>query len=321
MYYFYNHLKLKVLYDIWLLMNKRLHLLFFLVLSCLTYAQQESQYTQYMYNTIAINPAYAGSRGVVSVFALHRNQWVGLDGAPVTNNVSITTPMGDSNFGVGLSFVNDHIGPTTNNSIAADLAYIVPISKNYKLSFGVKATAHLFHLDVGKLNLYNLDDPEFQNLRSEFSPNLGTGLYFFSDQSYIGLAVPNFFETVRYDDNTISINQQKMHYYFMAGHVFTSNENLKFKPAFITKIVEGAPLQLDITANVLLHEKVTLGVAYRWEAALSGLIGFQISNSWFIGYGYDRETTRLSNYNSGSHELFLRYEFKKKNRITSPRFF
>ncbi len=302
-------------------MKTKLYILLFTFIVTMSYSQQDSQYTQYMYNTVNINPAYAGSRDILSAFLLHRTQWVGLDGAPVTNNFSINTPLGESNFGLGLSFVNDKIGPTVENSISADIAYFIPVSENFRLSLGLKGTANLFNLDVNKLNIFNQNDPQFQNLKSEFSPNIGAGLYLFSDNTYFGLSIPNIFETASYDDNIVAITRQKMHYYFIAGHVFDISEKLQFKPALLTKIVEGAPLQTDITANFLINDKLTLGAAYRWSAALSGLVGFQISKSWFIGYGYDTETTRLSNYNSGSHEIFLRYEISTTNRITSPRFF
>jgi type IX secretion system PorP/SprF family membrane protein len=287
----------------------------------LCFSQQDSQYTQYMYNTVNVNPAYAGSRETLSVFLLHRNQWVGLDGAPVTNNVSLNTPIGDSNFGLGFSIVNDKIGPSTENQISADLAYFIQISENYKLSLGMKGTANIFNLDVNKLNIYDQNDPQFQNLNSEFTPNVGAGIYLFSENTYFGVSVPNLFETKHFDDNEVAITREKMHYYVIGGHVFDISPNLKFKPAFLSKIVEGAPLQADITANFLINDKLTLGAAYRWSAAVSGLVGFQISDSWFIGYGYDMETTKLSNYNSGSHEIFLRYEFFNNSRISSPRFF
>lgn len=302
-------------------MKTRIIFIALLLSQVLCFSQQDSQYTQYMYNTVNVNPAYAGSRETLSVFLLHRNQWVGLDGAPVTNNVSLNTPIGDSNFGLGFSIVNDKIGPTTENQISADLAYFIQISENYKLSFGLKGTANLFNLDVNKLNIYDQNDPQFQNLNGEFTPNVGAGIYLFSDNTYFGVSVPNLFETKHFDDNEVAITREKMHYYVIGGHVFDISPNLKFKPAFLTKIVEGAPLQADITANFLINDKLTLGAAYRWSAAVSGLVGFQISDSWFIGYGYDMETTKLSNYNSGSHEIFLRYEFLNKSRISSPRFF
>jgi type IX secretion system PorP/SprF family membrane protein len=285
------------------------------------YSQQDSQYTQYMYNTPLVNPAYAGSRETITAFLLHRNQWVGLDGAPVTNNFSINMPVGDSNFGVGLNFVNDKIGPVNENEISADLAYFIQISENYKLSLGLKGTANLFQLDINKLRIFDPADPQFQNVDTEFSPNVGAGLYLFSDKTYFGLSVPNFFESYRYNDNNVEITKEKMHFYFIAGHVFTLSPNIDFKPAVLSKIVEGAPLQADVTANFLFFDKLTLGAAYRWDASVSALAGFQISDSWFIGYGYDLETTKLANYNSGSHEIFLRYEFFNRSRVSAPRFF
>mgnify|MGYP001010518502 FL=1 len=302
-------------------MKTKIILIAILISQALCFAQQDSQYTQYMYNTVNVNPAYAGSRETLSVFLLHRNQWVGLDGAPVTNNVSLNTPIGDSNFGLGFSIINDKIGPTTENQISADLAYFIQVSENYKLSLGMKGTANIFNLDVNKLNIFDQNDPQFQNLDSEFTPNVGAGVYLFSENTYFGVSVPNLFETKHFDDNSVAITREKMHYYVIGGHVFDISPSLKFKPAFLTKIVEGAPLQADITANFLINDKLTLGAAYRWSAAISGLIGFQISESWFIGYGYDMETTKLSNYNSGSHEIFLRYELFNNSRISSPRFF
>lgn len=285
------------------------------------YSQQDSQYTQYMYNTPLVNPAYAGSRETITAFLLHRNQWVGLDGAPVTNNFSINMPVGDSNFGIGLNFVNDKIGPVSENEISADLAYFIQVSENFKLSLGLKGTANLFQLDVNKLRIYDPADPQFQNVDTEFSPNVGAGLYLFSDKTYFGLSVPNFFESYRYNDNNIEITKEKMHFYFIAGHIFTLSPNIDFKPAVLSKIVEGAPLQADVTANFLFFDKLTLGAAYRWDASVSALAGFQISDSWFIGYGYDLETTKLANYNSGSHEIFLRYEVFNRSRVSAPRFF
>lgn len=302
-------------------MKSYLVILFTLLMSILCFSQQDSQYTQYMYNTTLINPAYAGSREVLSAFILHRNQWMGLEGAPVTNNFSINSPIGDSNFGIGLNFVNDKIGPVSENEISVDLAYFIQISENYKFSIGLKGTANLFDLDVNKLRIFDPTDPQFQNVKTEFSPNIGAGAYLFSDKTYFGLSVPNFFESYRYNDNNIEISKQKLHLYFIAGHVFKISDNIDFKPALLSKIVEGAPIQADVTGNFLFFDKLTLCAAYRWNAAVSALAGFQISDSWFIGYGYDLETTKLANYNSGSHEIFLRYELFNKTKISAPRFF
>ncbi|TDW49090.1 type IX secretion system PorP/SprF family membrane protein [Flavobacterium sp. 270] len=299
--------------------------LFFFVMLFVTfagYAQQDAQFTQYMYNTININPAYAGSRGALSIFALHRDQWVGLDGSPKTNTVSVNTPINNSNIGIGVSLVNDKIGPTNENQISVDLSYTIPTSEDWKLSFGIKGTADLFNLDVDKLNPADQGDPQFQNLKTDFSPNIGAGVYWHSERAYIGLSVPNFIETNRYDDNDVAIYKDKINYYLMAGYVFDLSYDLKFKPAVLTKMVEGAPLQVDASANFMFFDKLTVGVAYRWSAALSAMVGFQISDGLYIGYGYDNETTNLKNYNSGSHEIFLRYEiFKNNGKMTTPRFF
>lgn len=293
-----------------------------LLIGLVSHAQQDAQYTQYMYNTINVNPAYAGSRGVMSIFGLHRTQWVGLDGAPTTNAFSINSPINNSNLGVGLSFVNDKIGPTNENTISADLSYTIRTSETYKLSFGVKGTANLFNLDVSKLNEFDEGDPLLQNLDNDFSPNVGAGAYLHSDKLYLGVSVPNFFETKRFDDNDVAVYKERMNLYFIGGYVFDLTPSLKFKPAFLTKVVEGAPLQLDVSGNFLINEKFVLGAAWRWDAAVSAMAGFQITDGLFIGYGYDLETTKLANYNSGSHEVFLRFElFNKQEKIVSPRFF
>lgn len=303
-------------------MSTKLFLIVIMFTTIAGYAQQDAQFTQYMYNTININPAYAGSRGAMSIFALHRDQWVGLEGAPKTNTVSVNTPINNSNVGIGLSLVNDKIGPTNENQFSADVSYTIPTSDTWKLSFGIKATADIFNLDVSKLNPADQGDPQFQNLDSDFSPNIGAGVYWHSDKAYVGLSVPNFIETNRYDANNVAIYKDKINYYLMAGYVFDLSSELKFKPAALTKMVEGAPLQVDVSANFMFFEKLTLGVAYRWSASISAMAGFQISDALYIGYGYDNETTNLKNYNSGSHEIFLRYDiFKNNGKMTTPRFF
>lgn len=296
--------------------------LLLLLISGAVLAQQDSQFTQYMYNPVNFNPAYAGSRDVLSVFGMHRTQWVGLDGAPVTNTVSAHTPITNSDLGIGVSFVNDRIGPSDENTISVDISYTVPTSDYYKLAFGLKATANLLNVDFTKLTQMP-GDPELQyNIDNRFSPNIGAGVFWYSDRSYIGFSVPNFLETRHFDGAANSVAREKMHYHFIGGYVFDLTPDLKFKPSLLVKAVEQAPLQADFSANFLFYEKLTMGVAYRWSAALSGMVGFQITDSLLAGYAYDTETTKLANYNSGSHEIFLRFElFKNYDKIISPRFF
>ncbi|MBA5793276.1 type IX secretion system membrane protein PorP/SprF [Flavobacterium sp. xlx-214] len=288
-------------------------------------AQQDPQYTNYMYNTVNINPAYAGSRGALSIFGLHRTQWVGLEGAPTTNSFSVNTPIQDSKLGVGLSFVNDKLGVINENTISLDVSYTIDLNqRDSKLSFGVKGSLNMLNVAYSRLNKFNPNDPMIlHDISDEASPNIGAGIYWHNEKSYVGLSVPNFLENKRFENGTLySAMNQRQHFYLMGGHVFEINPTLKFKPAFLLKAVSGAPLQADVTANFLIHDKLTLGAAYRWDAAWSALAGFQVTDGLMLGYSYDSETTKLGRYNNGSHELFVRFElFNKYRRVNSPRFY
>lgn len=312
-------------YQILSALKRSIILLVFLTLSPLFWAQQDAQYSQYMYNTVVVNPAYAGSRGVTSLFLLHRTQWVGLDGAPQTNVFTINKPISNSPLGYGVSVLNNRIGVSDHNTVSADLSYTMAVSGTFKLSFGLKASANWLSVDYSRLTIRDPSDvvlSQQNELDRQFSPNIGVGFYLHSNKKYIGISVPHILETQRYDDNISSTAKDRMHYYLIAGMVFDLNPDWKFKPALLTKLVQGAPLQMDLSANFLFQQKVTFGVAYRLNAAVTGLVGFQVTEAWQIGYAYDAETTRLANYNSGSHEIFLRFElFKSYDKIVSPRFF
>lgn len=299
-----------------------------------TYAQQDAQYTQYMYNTISVNPAYAGSRGVMSIMGLHRSQWVGLDGAPRTQTLTINTPIGNNErVGLGFSVVNDEIGPTDETYFGIDFSYTIPTSENGKLSFGVKGGGHLLNIDFQQLTQFNTNDALFEtNIDNKFSPQVGVGMYYHTNKFYLGLSAPNLLETDHFDESSTSsdsdavsfLAEERINYYLISGYVFDVTDDLKFKPAVLGKLVFGAPLQVDVSANFLLYERLTLGVAYRWSAAVTGQVGFQVSDSMMIGFAYDRETTELgqTQFNDGSYEVMLRFElFKKYNRMLTPRFF
>ena len=306
---------------------ERIIVLFVLIgstVSSLCYSQQDSQYTQYMYNTVTINPAYAGNRGQLSTNLLYRAQWVGLDGAPEVFNFSVNTPVGIKGVGLGLSFFNDRIGPSEENNVAMDFSYTINLSEETRLSFGLKAGFNLLNVDFSKLNIFDPTDPSFQNnIDNQVSPVIGTGFYLHSrDKWYVGLSAPNLLETDHYDDSTVSTASERANVYLIGGYVFNLNDRLKFKPAFLGKAVSGAPLALDFSANFLFNEVFTIGAAYRLDAAVSALAGFQVSPNILLGYAYDYDTTELGNYNSGSHEIFLRFEFgtRARNRV-NPRFF
>lgn len=301
-------------------------------------AQQEAQYTQYMYNTLAINPAYAGTRGVLSIAGLYRSQWIGLDGAPVTQTFNIHAPVANR-VGLGLSIVNDEIGNGTSQETFFDatFSYTVPVSNTGNLSFGLKAGGQMLNIDLNRLK--NID-PTFNTgqqvvVDNKFSPNFGLGIYYHSNTFYTGLSAPNILETEHFDTSGESnslLARERLNLYLITGLVMELSEDFKFKPAFLVKAVSGAPLQLDVSANFMYRNKFTFGAAYRWDAAWSALAGFQISNDIMLGLAYDRETTELGNtaFNNGSFEVFLRYELLNRSRnrirgqygkVLTPRFF
>ncbi len=311
---------------------KKYILLTLIILSVITEikAQQDAQYTQYMYNTLAVNPAYTGSRGVLSIGALHRSQWVGLDGAPVTQTFNVHSPVG-RRVGLGLSIVNDEIGNGTNQETTFDatFSYTIPVSDKGKLSLGLKAGGHFLNIDLNKLQSYrpDLNLAGEETVDKNFSPNFGAGVYYHTDKFYLGLSAPNFLKTQHFDNSGNEdsfIAEERINLYLISGYVFNLNPNLKFKPSTLIKAVNGAPLQIDVSANFMFNDKFVLGAAYRWDAALSGLFGFQVSDQFMLGLAYDKEITDLGNtsFNDGSFEVFLRYELISKfKKVKTSRFF
>ena len=296
-------------------------------------AQQDPQYTQYMYNTQVINPAYAGNRDVLSFGLLYRTQWVGLEGAPETGTFTVDSPIGAlDNMGLGLSIVRDEIGPSVNSNVTVDYSYTINTGETSQLSFGVKAGIDILDVDFSRLNIADPGDIFENNVDNKVSPQIGAGIYFNTYKFYAGLSVPNFLDTDHFDGSDLvdengqpiqaTTAKDRLHYFFIAGYVFDLGENLKFKPATMFKAVAGSPLQADLSLNFLLYEKLTLGAAYRWDAALSALAGFQFTDQIFIGFGYDFETTDIESYNGGSYEFMLRFDvFNKPERVLTPRFF
>lgn len=292
-------------------------------------AQQDAQYTQYMYNTQIVNPAYAGSRGSLDFAALYRTQWVGLDGAPETGTFTFNSPIGiRENMGLGLSVVMDRLGPAKESNVTIDYAYSINTSDSYKLAFGLKAGIDVLDVDFSLLNIFDEGDVFDTNIDNRIQPQIGAGVFYYSDRFYAGLSVPNFLNTKHFDESEIgptsaqTIAAERLHYFFITGYVFTLSETVKFKPALLSKLVSGSPLQVDLSANFLFNEKFTIGAAYRWSAALSGMIGFQATEGLFLGFAYDGETTNISGFNDGSYEFFVRFEiFKNPERVLTPRFF
>lgn len=294
-------------------------------------AQQDAQYTQYMFNTLSINPAYAGSRGQLTFAGLYRAQWVGLNGAPETFTINLHSPIRESKIGYGLSVINDNIGDglIQETSVEAAASYTINFDPDKKLSFGLTVSGDFLSLDFNGLR--NVDREGVnqpiteQGTLSEFNPNFGFGLYYHTDRFYVGFSVPKLFNREHFDNNGQNFfSVDRANYYLITGYVFDLNADLKFKPALLTKAVEGAPVQVDVSASFLFNERFSFGAAYRWDAAVSALAGFQVTDQIMLGLAYDRETTELggTRFNDGSFEIFLRLELLKRfQRTISPRFF
>ncbi|MBT8185429.1 MAG: type IX secretion system membrane protein PorP/SprF [Eudoraea sp.] len=298
------------------------------------YAQQDAQYTQYMFNTMSVNPAYAGSRGQLSIAALYRAQWVGLNGAPKTQSLNLHSPIRESRVGYGISIINDDIGDGVVQETYFDgvISYSIPVALDAQLSFGLKVGGNLLNLDFNGLNNFDNEPISGDDIQNKFSPNFGLGVYYHNKNFYAGLSAPNLLQTQHFDNaqrdaNSVQfLSTDRINFYFITGVVLPigQSQNLKFKPALLTKVVSGAPLQLDLSASFLFNDKFSFGAAYRWDAAVSALAGFQITDQLMLGLAYDRETTELGStqFNDGSFEVFLRFELVKFFRGTiSPRFF
>lgn len=288
-------------------------------------AQQLPQFTQYMYNTIAVNPAYAGSRGALSIIGLNRNQWVGFDGGPKTQTLSIHTPLRNDKIGLGLSLLNDKAGYENFTYAYADFSYTIKASETVKIAFGLKGGFSYYKID-SELFEYSevLNDPYFNEKLNKINPNIGAGIYVHSNRWYVGLSAPRIINN-SYHNNSNFEAFERIHYYAIAGYVFDINSNLKFKPSFLTKYTNGAPLSSDATASFLFNEKFWLGASYRMngkERAIGFLTDFQVNRQLRVGYAYEISTGEIRPYTSGSHEIILIYEFNfLRDRYRSPRYF
>lgn len=286
-------------------------------------AQQDPQYTQYMYNTLSVNSAYAGSLGHLAITGIYRSQWVGLEGAPNTQSFTLDTPVG-KNVGLGLSVVSEEIGPSEEQYLDANFSYTIPSGQTHKLSFGIKGGGRVINIDWSK-GSYKDPDVQFrENITNKFLPVVGAGLYWHGERDYIGISIPNFLtrERYNYDDIADDLVNERMHLYLIGGIVFDLSAHTKFKPAVMVKYVAGAPLIADFSANFMFNNCVTLGASYRTADSVSALASLQITPQFLIGYSYDYSTTELQNYNSGTHEIMLRFELvSRKKGLKSPRFF
>lgn len=297
----------------------------------ISFAQQLPQFSQYMFNTISINPAYAGSRETLSIVGLQRSQWVGLEGAPSTQTLSIHTPLEKEKMGIGLSIINDQLGYENFVFAYADFSYTIRLNERTKLAFGLKGGFTHYSLDnVGFLDQEDVySDPFFGDFTNRWNPNVGVGLFLDTNKWYLGLSAPrilntNYNESKR-DPSIDYVAVERIGYYFTGGYVFDLSETTKLKPSFLVKATNGAPLSIDGNLNFLFFEKLWLGAGYRYNrdtSTLGAQIDFQVSKELRIGYTYEYFLSDLRPYTGGTHEILLMYEiFKPSRRIKSPRYF
>ena len=299
---------------------KKLSIIAVLLLAFQMHAQQDPQYTQYMYNMNVINPAYAGSRENLSMGLLYRTQWAGIDGGPETSTFFGHAPVSD-NLGLGLSAISDQIGPVKETNLYADISYTLELGRDSRLAFGIKAGATFHDIGLAGIDLVDAGDPFFQDI-SSVTPNIGAGLFYYTDKYYVALSVPNLLSAVHLDDNGLKIGTETQHYFLTGGYVFDLSRNTELKPSFLVKSAFGAPVSFDVNVNARFYKKFEIGGSYRLDDSFSALVNFNLSPAVRIGYAYDGTTSGIRPFAIASHEVMLLFDLNFSKRVSrSPRYF
>lgn len=301
---------------------KKVYILFALLFALQSQAQQDPQYTQYMYNMNVVNPAYAGSYEGVSIGALYRSQWVGLEGAPSTGTLAIHSPVG-KRVGLGLSLISDEVGPVNETNAYVDFSYTLPVGTETKLAFGLKAGATFHDIGLTAVDVLDPGDPFYSQNINEVTPNIGAGLYFYKpNKFYISASMPNILESVHLDANGFKIGSETEHVFAAAGYVFDLSENFKLKPHVMTKLAFNAPLTYDLNLNLFMYDFVEVGAGYRLDDSFTGMINFLVAPNLRIGYAYDNVNSQLDVVTNSSHEIFVNFDINLPRKVSrSPRYF
>jgi len=294
-------------------------------------AQQTPLYTMYMWNQLVINPAYAGSREALTASAVWREQWVGLDGAPSTQVLSVHSPLTNDNIGLGFTVQNDNVGPINNTGVWGDFAYRMKTSAKGRLALAMRAGFAVHQADLRGLSTGGQEqDPAFNSdVSNSFLPNFGFGAYYYTDRGYFGVSSPSIIENELNNENNITgldpLDLNNRHFYLLAGYVFNltaDSGTVMFRPSTVVRAVSGAPVSFDIAANFLLKQKLWLGAAYRFQDAVAAMVAFNFTPHLQAGYSYDFGTSELNTFHNGSHEIMLTYDFfKEEIKTRSPRYF
>lgn len=296
--------------------------LVFLGLSHQSYAQQDPQFTQYMDNMLFVNPGYAGSRGMLNATAIHREQWVGFDGRPRSTTFSLHSPLPYESIGLGLTAVNDRIGPLNQTMVYADVSYTLRFKNSKgKLAFGAKGGINLVNTRTDQLATTQSQDPELLTaVRNNVLPNFGFGIYYHTPKFFVGVSSPKIMES-SYDRNSNTALERR-HYFLTLGGVFNLSERWKMRPTTLLKLTDGAPMSIDLSVAGIYNERFWLGLMHRWADSFGAFVQFQVTPQFKAGVAYDQTITKLSSYNRGTYEVLLSYDFVfKKKGIRSPRYF
>lgn len=274
-----------------------------------TTAQQDPMYVQYIDNLLIVNPGFAGSKPFGKLLLVSRNQWVSVPGAPVTNSFSYNTPLRNKNIGIGFSIMNDKIGPQQQTGVYFDYSYLLKISDNFRLGMGLKGGVSFYRASLSELDPIDPDPIFSKDIYKNFLPNLGVGLYLFSDKTYFGMSIPKFIENTitREDYETGYVQKQKIHFYYVMGRQFTLAEDFDLKASSMIKIVKNAPISADITALAGFRERFWIGGMFRFDSAFGIISQFQITEKMIIGYSYELPIERVNNFSNGTHEIMFGY--------------
>ncbi len=285
-------------------------------------AQQEPMYSQYMFNMIQINPAYAGNRGLSQVIGLYRNQWISLEGAPSTMSLSWDMRSTRNNIGYGLQLYKDQLGVETTTGFKSYYSYRIQF-ENSNLSFGLSAGVLHYNANLTDVETYIGGDPNFAENVNNLLPTAGFGMLYATDKWYAGFSIPALLNSQIYTENFKFELNKNNNYFLTAGYIFEVSEAVKLKPSFLVKATKGSPFQFDLNMNAWIQNNFGIGVSYRVDDALVTMFELQIAPDFGIGYAYDYTLSNLKTFSKGTHELMLRYEFgsKRNQKVMSPRYY
>jgi len=306
--------------------NKNIFIIALMLLGLRVSAQQDAMFSQYMFNPIAVNPAYVGSNEVLTFTGLFRKQWIGIEGAPTTGTFSVDAPLRGETMGLGLNVVGDQIGIIKTLGVYGSYAYRIKTSEKGRLALGLQVGFSQYVANLQGVNLGDPNDPAFANNINRVLPNVGAGIWYNTDRLFVGFSVPQIINNSLTDDyqflNDTDGAKQYRHYFITAGYAFDLTEDWQLKPSFLFKGVQAASLQVDLNATVWYLDRFGAGLSWRSFSSANILLGYKINEQLSAGYAYDFSTTELRRYNTGSHEIMLCYQLKSnRTRIITPRFF